>query len=108
MSALPYYLAIGMPYELFWYGEPTLVKAYREAHEMRSAQKNQELWMQGKYNLCAFRSVIEALSYGLSGGKGSKPSEYPHEPFPVTEYEKKTLTEKNKQRTLKWVEDNQH
>lgn len=107
MSVLPYYLAIGMSYELFWFGEPMLAKVYREAHELRSAQTNQELWMQGYYNLQAFRSVIEALSYGLSGGKGSKPSEYPREPIPITEYEQKQATERNKQRTLQWVSDNQ-
>lgn len=108
MSALPYYLAIGMPYELYWFGDPILAKVYREAHDLRSAQKNQELWMQGQYNLRAFRTVIEALSYGISGGKGSKPSDYPREPYPITEYEQKMATERNKQRTLQWVNDNQH
>ena len=108
MSALPYYLAIGMPYELFWYGEPNLVKVYREAHELRAAQTNQELWMQGQYNYRAFRSIMEGFSYGMSGGKGSKPSEYPREPIPITEYEQKIAKEQNKQRTLKWVKDNQH
>ena len=107
MSVLPYYLAIGMPYELFWLGEPVLAKVYREAHEMRSAQTNQELWVQGQYNLCAFRSVVEALAMAF-GGKGGKPSEYPREPFPITEYEQKLQTERNKQRTLQWVADNQH
>ena len=108
MKVLPYYLAIGMSYELYWFGDPMLVKAYRDAHELRSAQKNQELWMQGQYNLRAFRAVAEAVCYGISGGKGGKPSEYPHEPFPITEYEQKIATEKNKQRTLQWVESNQH
>ena len=107
MKVLPYYLAIGMPYELFWYGEPKLVKVYREAHDLRMTQRNQELWVQGIYNFRAFRSVIEAFGYGLSGGKGSKPSEYPSEPMALTEYEQKMATERNKQRTLQWVRDNQ-
>lgn len=104
----PYYLAIGMPYEVFWNGDPRLVKAYREAHELRNIQKNQECWVQGVYVFRAVKSVVEALSYGMSGGKGSKPSNYPEEPIPFTEAEQRAATERNKQRTLKWVKDNQH
>lgn len=107
-KAFPYYLAIGMSYELFWFGEPRLVKEYREAHELRNIQKNQEFWVQGVYVFRAFKSVMEAFSYGMSGGKGSKPSEYPNEPIPFTEAEQKAATERNKQRTLKWVQDNQY
>ncbi len=105
--ALPYYLAIGMPYELFWDGDPTLVKVYREAHELRAQMKNQEEWMQGLYNYHGFRAVVEALAYGFSGRKGNKPQDYPSEPFPITAAEQKALKERNKQRTLEWVQKHQ-
>ena len=107
MQVLPYYLAIGMPYELFWNGNPYLTKVYREAHELQIQQRNQEMWVQGIYNFRAFRSVIEAFAYGMNGGKGTKPSEYPKEPIPFTEGEQKAATERNKQRTLAWVQSNQ-
>lgn len=97
-----------MPYELFWNGEPQLVDIYREAHEQRMQMRNQEMWMQGLYNFRAFKSVAEALSYGLSGGKGQKPSMYPENPIPITEAEQKAEKERNKKRTLKWVESGQH
>ena len=100
-------MAIGMPYELFWHGEPKKAKTFRDAHNIRMEQRNQEMWVQGIYNLKAFRSVIEALSYGLSGGKGSKPSQYPDQPIPFTEHEQKMATERNKQRTLAWVKEGQ-
>ena len=96
-----------MPYDVYWYGEPNKVKTYLKAHELRIQQRNQELWVQGVYNLKAFSSVIEAFAYGLNGGKGSKPSQYPNEPIPFTEAEQKAATERNKQRTLQWVRDNQ-
>lgn len=108
MKALPYYLAIGMPYELFWNGDPQLVNVYREAHSQRMQLRNQEMWAQGLYNFKAFKSNIEALSYGMSGGKGSKPSAYPEEPLPFTEAEQKAATERNKKKTLQWVESGQH
>lgn len=64
--------------------------------------------MQGLYNYKAFKSVIEAFSYGMSGGKGTKPSAYPDSPIPVTEAEQKAALERNKQKTLRWVESGQH
>lgn len=107
-EVFPYYLAIGMSYELFWFGDPWLVKAYREAQEFRNQQKNQEMWVQGVYNLRAFREVIEAFSYGLNQHKGAKPTPYPMEPLPFTEADQKLAEERNKQRTLAWVEQGQH
>ena len=107
MQVLPYYIAIGMPTSEFWSGDPYLVRAYQKAHQLRLEQRNQELWVQGLYNFRGFRSVIEGFAYALSGSKGTKPSEYPSEPIPFTEAEQKAATERNKQRTLKWVQDNQ-
>ena len=97
-----------MPYELFWNGEPNLVKAYLKTHELRNQQRNQEMWVQGIYNFRAFKAVAESLAYGLAGGKGAKPSPYPEAPIPFTESEEKAATERNKQKTLQWVESNQH
>lgn len=92
----------------FWDGEPILAKVFREAHVMRNEIENQKLWLQGLYNYRAFSSVIEGLAYGFSGGKGNKPSRYPEQPFPLSEKEQKALLERNKQRTLAWVEEGQH
>ena len=97
-----------MPYELFWHGEPNLVKTYLKAHELRNQQKNQEMWVQGIYNLRAFRNVIEAFAKGLNGGKGQNPTEYPEEPIAFTEAEQQAATERNKKRTMEWVQANQH
>ena len=96
-----------MSVDEFWDGEPILAKVYREAHEMRNEIRNQELWMQGLYNYRAFSSVIESLAYGFSGGKGSKPSKYPERPYPLSEHDKEQELERNKKRTLDWVQANQ-
>lgn len=100
-------MAIGMSSEEFWHGEPDAVKAYREAHEIRNEIRNQELWMQGLYNYRAFSSVIEGLAFGLSQGKGNKPSKYPEQPFAISENAHKAEVERNKKRTLDWVKAHQ-
>lgn len=96
-----------MSYELFWFGDPYIVKAYDKAHELRNQQKNQEMWFQGLYNYRAFAAVASNLAYSMSGGKGSKPEGYVEEPFPITEAEHQERLERNKKRTLDWVQANQ-
>lgn len=107
MQALPYYLAIGMPYELFWNGEPELVKVYREAHELRNEQRNQEMWVQGIYNYRAFREIMEAFAAGLSGSKSSCASEYPREPIAFTAREQESAAQREKERAERYVQEHQ-
>lgn len=84
----PYYLSIGMTYELYWNGRPELVKAYRKSFEMNNKKKNQELWMQGVYIQYALDSIV-----GNMFRKGNK-SKYPDEPLPITERELKEKKER--------------
>ncbi len=81
-ETFPYYLSIGMSYELFWFGEPKLVKAYRQADEMRTDRMNYEKWLQGLYiyhGIGALQPILNPFS------KKRKPEEYPKEPFAITE-----------------------
>lgn len=74
----PYYLSIGMTYELFWDGEPQLAAAYRKADAMRRRRMNEELWLSGIYTAEALASTV-----GNMFSKGSK-HKYPSEPMPIT------------------------
>lgn len=57
----PYYLTYGMTYEQYWFGDPTLVIAYREAHKLSNEQKNQEMWVQGYYVFTAFQTALSNI-----------------------------------------------
>ena len=74
----PLYLAMGMTYEQFWQGEPDLVKAYREADNIRRRRRNEEMWLEGIYMVEALHSTV-----GNMFSKGAK-HQYPAEPFPIT------------------------
>ncbi len=81
----PYYLSIGMTYDQYWNDDCTLVKYYREAHEVQQQRENQRLWMQGAYfydALCAVSPVLHAFAK-----PGTKPSPYLKEPYPLTKDE---------------------
>ena len=73
----PYYLAIGMRYELFWEAEPSLAAAYRKADGIRRRRKNEELWLNGIY-------TAEALASTVGNMFSKRKYNYPAEPKPIT------------------------
>jgi uncharacterized protein YqcC (DUF446 family) len=81
-EVFPYYLSIGMSYDLFWHGEPYLVKAFREAEEMRVDRMNYEKWLQGLYiyhGIACLQPILNPFS------KKKKADEYLKEPIAITE-----------------------
>lgn len=94
-----------MTYEQFWCGEPWLVKAYREADEMRTDRMNYEKWLQGLYIyqcIGALQPILNPFS------KKHKADEYMKEPIIITERARnqKTLEEGKKTANFlkAWVE----
>lgn len=72
-EAFPYYLAIGMTYELYWDGKPELVVPYRKADLLRQQRSNNDAWLQGVYFRMAVASTLD------------KKAKYPKEPMKLFE-----------------------
>lgn len=92
---LPYYLAIGMSYELYWNGDCRLTECYRRAEEIKQRQRNQELWLQGMYiyeALCDVSPILQAFAK-----KGTKPTPYSSEPYAITAKQVQEKREKQEQ-----------
>ena len=85
-QAFPYYLSMGMTYNEFWFGTPSLVRAYRKAYDMKRHERNYELWMQGRYIFDALRCAPLLVGFPE---KGTKPGDYPDMPYQLTEKEAK-------------------
>lgn len=82
---------MGMTYELYWRGDPTLVKDYAKAFNIQKEQENERLWLQGLYNFNAFSTAISNIHFG----KGDfKPNRYLSKPF---DFGEKTKAEKKKE-----------
>ena len=75
----------------FWYGEPYLAEAYREAQRLRDERINQNLWLQGLYIYDAV-GVVVSNSFG---GKGHKKQSYRDKPLEL--YPKKQTPEEARQ-----------
>lgn len=67
-----------MSYDQFWYDDPNLATAYREADQLRRRRMNEELWLSGLYTAEALLATV-----GNMFTKGRK-HEYPAEPMPIT------------------------
>jgi hypothetical protein len=79
-------MAYGMSYDEYWNGDPALLRVYREYHEIKRSIKNQELWLQGLY---VYEAILDAAPMLHPFPKqGTKPKEYPKEPYPITLREK--------------------
>lgn len=99
----PFFISIGMTYEQFWYGDPTIANAYYEAYklkEQREAEKTKWItWEQGLYvyeAICDVSPVLRAFS------KATKPLPYPTRPYGTEEKEKedKKVKELEKERDM--------
>ncbi len=69
-EAFPYYLVMGMTYELYWDGRPELASLYRKADQIMQQRKNNDAWLQGAY-------VQHAVASAINGRKAP----YPKKPF---------------------------
>lgn len=96
-EVFPYYLSIGMTAEQFWDSDPTLVKYYRQADEMRVERRNQEMWLQGLYiyeALCDVAPILHAFAK-----KGTKAHPYAEKPYPISEKQRRK-EEEEKERNV--------
>lgn len=95
----PMYLVYGMTWEQFWFGDPWMAKAYREAHLLKRKMRNEELWLEGLYEYHSVGAVI-----GTAFGK--RKVEYLKKPlniFPKTEIEKKEEERDKKQKLVAYL-----
>ena len=78
-EVFPFYLSIGMTYELFWLEDSALVRDYRKADELHQERKNYEAWLQGAYIYDAFCAVSPVMN--AFAKRGTKPSPYHQKPY---------------------------
>ena len=82
-------MAMGMSYQDYWYGEPKMAKAYREALKIKQEQTNTDAWIYGLYT---YAGLMSALATFL----GNKREDYPEKPFEL--YKKEETPEEIRER----------
>ena len=91
--------ANGMTYDQFWYGDPNMAKAYREAFTLKRKMDNESMWLQGIYVFHALQAVI-----GSAFGKSRvKYVEEPFDIFPKTKMEIAQEKAKKRQKLIDYL-----
>lgn len=89
----------GMTYEQFWFGDPWMAKAYKEMHNLKRRERNQEMWVNGMYQL-------SALGVALHNAFEKNKIKYMDEPldiFPKSEAEKEAEKREERQKIVNWL-----
>lgn len=95
---------MGMSYELFWEGPPSLAKAYRDAYRIRMEEQNAMAWIQGFYVYDAVASII-ANVLRQRGGTRHSYIEKPVDLFPLSEEEKARREQEENEKIYKQFEE---
>lgn len=98
-EVFPYYLAMGMTYDEFWYGNPSLVCDYRKAWEIKKQNEEWARWRQGAYIYDALLKVAPVLRPFTKGKVEA--GKYPEEPWPMTEKEARDREEQRRQENFR-------
>lgn len=70
-----YYMAMGVSFDEFWYGDYCRLKFYEKAYINRLKKRDYDMWLQGAY---FYHAVTVALARGFGGDRRA---EYPKMPF---------------------------
>ena len=70
-----YYMAMGVSFEEFWYGDYCRLKYYEQAYFNKLKRRDYDFWIQGAY---FYQAISVALSRGFGGDKRA---EYHKQPF---------------------------
>ncbi len=90
----PDYMAMGMTWDEYWYGDPEMPIYFRRANEMRERKQNYTLWMQGVY---IYHALLDASPVFHSLVKNPKPHPYLTEPFPLNQKEREVREQKEQE-----------
>ena len=95
----PTYLAYGMSWEQFWFGDPYIAVIYRDAYILKRRMQNEDAWLQGLYN---YNALCTALNNTFSKHE-RKYIEKPLDAFPKTKAEKRREKIEAKQRLIAYL-----
>ena len=95
---LPHYLAMGMPYDVYWDGEYGTKTAFRKAYQIRMENEqrlaDRNNWYAGQYFIAALQAVPLMVNGFIP--KGIHTRDYPDKPFFEQEEERKQEADRKK------------
>ena len=71
-------MAIGMPRNEFWYGDPDAAREYRTAYRLERDSKDYWAWRQGAY---VYEAILDVAPILRAFSKAKRPEKYPDKPY---------------------------
>ena len=96
----PYFMLYGMTYEQYWFGDPWIVKAYKQAYDLQCRKRNEELWLGGVYTLDAFSTVL-SNAFRKKGTQAARYMSKPLDIFPKTKAEQEAEAEREREKVIR-------
>lgn len=96
----PTYMAYGMTWEQYWYGDPWMVRAFQDAYLLKRRIKNEELWLEGLY---IYRAVYAVIASAF-GNRSEKYVSTPFDFLPKTKAEKEQEEFEKKQKVIRYLD----
>lgn len=95
---MPFYLAIGVEYDRVMDSSPTELKPFVTAHELKTKNRDEELWRMGIY---VENAVAVAVDHCLNGRKAN--SKYMEKPLLVEAAERKRIENLTQEEKTEYV-----
>lgn len=99
----PFFISLGMTYDQFWYGDPTIAKAYLEAYRIKEKREADKMkWITWEQGLYVYEAICDVAPILRAFSKSTKPLPYPERPhgLEVNEEKKKEIEEVKKERDM--------
>lgn len=75
----PYFMALGMSWDQYWFGDVRASGAFIEANRLRQEQGNTAAWLQGMYCYSALCCALQ----NTFRKKSDPPARYPDQPYDI-------------------------
>ena len=95
----PIYMAYGMTYDQYWYGDPWMTRAYAQAFLLKRKLGNEDAWIQGAY----FANALSAVIGSSFGKKKINYLDKPFDLFPKTESEEQAEIREKRRKLVEWL-----
>lgn len=95
----PTYMAYGMTWDQYWYGDPWMAKYFVDAYLMKRRINNEEMWLQGMY---IYRAVYAVIASAF-GNRREKYVETPFDVLPKTKAEKDQEKFEKKKKVINYL-----
>lgn len=93
------YMAYGMTYEQFWFGDPWMVRAFEQAYLLKRRKENEDMWILGSY-------VCNAVGVAINNAFNKRKIDYLKKPldlWPKTEAEQKQEAREERRKLIAYL-----